>query len=332
MVNCSPLPARLSIAVIAALCWVLAAPAQALTAAEVNAVTFADRNRVDVGGADPFVVKAQVLLSRRSISPGVIDGIDGENYRKAIAEFRRQQNLPAADGIDELAWLSLGGETAVDIIAAYSLTEKDVAYDFVSEVPRDYAEQARMKHLSYTSPREMLGERFHMSEALLTALNPRQDFAEAGAPILVASGLRAPEPGTAVRVDAIKSTGMVMVIGAAGEVLASYPATIGSEDTPSPSGEFTVERVVRNPNYTYNPEKNFQQGGNTRTLVLPPGPNGPVGTVWVALSKPTFGIHGTPEPAKVSKTNSHGCIRLTNWDAEELATLVTVGVLVRFVD
>lgn len=332
MHNLNLLRAGRHIALVAALCSIWAGPALALTAAEVNAVTFADRNQQEAVGANPFVVKAQVLLSRRSISPGVIDGVDGENYRKAIAEFRRQQRLPAGDEIDELAWLSLGGETAVDVIAEYTLTEKDVAYDFVSEIPRDYAEQARMKRLSYTSPREMLGERFHMSEALLTALNPRQDFAEAGAAILVASGLRAPERGMAVRVDAIKSTGMVLVVGAENQVLASYPATIGSEDTPSPSGEFTVERVVRNPNYTYNPEKNFQQGRNTKTLVLPPGPNGPVGTVWVALSKPTFGIHGTPEPAKVSKTNSHGCIRLTNWDAEELATLVSVGVLVRFVD
>lgn len=309
-----------------------ALPALAVTAAEINAVTFADRNRQQAEGPDPFIVKAQVLLSRRSVSPGVIDGLDGENFRKAVAEFRRQQRLPAGDEVDELAWLGLGGETSVDVIATYALTEQDVAYDYVAEVPRDYAEQARMKRLSYTSPAEMLGERFHMSEALLTALNPGQSFAKAGTPVLVASGLRTPEKGVAVRVDAVKSTGMVMVFGAEGQMLASYPATIGSEATPSPSGEFTIERVVRNPNYTYNPEKNFQQGQNTKVLVLPPGPNGPVGTVWIALSKPTFGIHGTPEPAKVSKTNSHGCIRLTNWDAEELAELVSVGVPVRFVD
>jgi len=125
---------------------------------------------------------------------------------------------------------------------------------------------------------------------------------------------------------------MVLVYGDNERVLASYPATIGSENTPSPSGEHTIERIARNPNYTYNPEKNFQQGKNTDVLVLPPGPNGPVGTVWIALSKPTFGIHGTPEPSQVSKTTSHGCIRLTNWDAEELADLVTAGVSVRILD
>ncbi len=310
----------------------LAFPAQALTAEEVNAVTFAARARLAEAGPDPFIVKAQVLLSRRSVSPGVIDGVDGENFRKAVAQFRRQEALPAGDEIDELAWLSLGGETATDVIAEYTLTEKDAAYAFADEIPRDYARQARMKRLSYTSPQEMLGERFHMSETLLSALNPGQAFSDAGARLLVASAIRMPEKGAALRIEAVKSTGMVLVFGAQDVVLASYPATIGSEATPSPSGEYTVERVARNPNYTYDPDKNFQQGKNTEVLVLPPGPNGPVGTVWIALSKPTFGIHGTPEPTKVSKTTSHGCIRLTNWDAEELADLVRPGVLVRFVD
>jgi lipoprotein-anchoring transpeptidase ErfK/SrfK len=322
----------LRITILAAVLASLAAPAMALTAEEVNAVTFADRDRQAEPGPNPFIVKAQVLLSRRSVSPGVIDGVDGENFSKAVAQFRRQVRLPEGDEIDELTWLNLGGETANDVIAEYTLTDKDAAYDFADEIPRDYARQARMKRLSYTSPKEMLGERFHMSETLLGALNPRQAFSEAGARVLVASGRRSPEKGAALRVDAVKSTGMVIVFGAEDKVLASYPATIGSEVTPSPSGEYTIERVARNPNYTYDPEKNFQQGKNTETLVLPPGPNGPVGTVWIALSKPTFGIHGTPEPAKVSKSTSHGCIRLTNWDAEELADLVKPGVPVRFVD
>lgn len=309
-----------------------ASPATALTAEEVNGVVFADRMKQAAPGPNPFVVKAQVLLSRRSISPGVIDGVDGENFRKAVAQFRQQEKLPDGDEIDELAWLNLGGDTANDVVAEYTLTEKDAAYDFADEIPRDYAKQARMKRLSYTSPEEMLGERFHMSETLLGTLNPDRTFSKAGARLLVVSAQRSPETGAALRIDAIKSTGMVIVFGAQDRVLASYPATIGSEDMPSPSGEYTIERVARNPNYTYDPEKNFQQGNNTQTLVLPPGPNGPVGTVWIALSKPTFGIHGTPEPGKVSKTNSHGCIRLTNWDAEELADLVKPGVPVRFVD
>jgi len=306
--------------------------ALAITADQVNAITFAGRNSHADAGPNPFIVKAQVLLGRRSISPGVIDGIDGENFRKAVAQLRRQAKLPEGEEIDEAAWRHLGGDGVTDAIVEYVLTEKDAAYDFAEEIPRDYAKQAIMKRLSYTSPQEMLGERFHMSEALLGALNRKQAFTEAGARLLVASARRSPQKGAARRIDAVKSTGMVVVYGSSDEVLASYPATIGSEDTPSPSGEYEVERIARNPTYSYDPQKNFQQGKNAEPLTLPPGPNGPVGTIWIALSKPTFGIHGTPEPARISKTGSHGCIRLTNWDAEELADLVKPGVLVRFID
>ncbi|WP_244546568.1 L,D-transpeptidase [Bosea sp. OK403] len=304
----------------------------ALTADQINQVTFSDRQRQSGAGPDPFIVKAQVLLSRRSVSPGVIDGGGGENFRKAVAQFRRQANLGGGDEIDEFTWLGLGGDSANDVVSEYKLSAKDIAYDFADAIPRDYAKQAKMKRLSYTSPEEMLGERFHMSEKLLRALNPGADFSAAGASLFVVWAERSLEKGSARRVDAIKSTGMVVVFAADDKVLASYPATIGSENTPSPTGEYTVERVARNPNYTYDPGKNFQQGKNTEVLVLPPGPNGPVGTIWIALSKPTYGIHGTPEPSQVSKTTSHGCVRLTNWDAEELADLVKPGVPVRFVD
>lgn len=304
----------------------------ALTADQINGAHFIDRRLEPQAGPDPFIVKAQVLLSRRSISPGVIDGGDGENFRKAVTQFRRQERLGEGGEIDDLTWLALGGDTASDVVVEYTISEKDAAYDFADEIPRDYAKQAEMKRLSYITPQEMLGERFHMSEKLISSINPRAVFSEAGAVILVASAKRSLEKGSALRIDAVKSSGMVVVYGAGDQVLASYPATIGSENTPSPSGEHTIERIARNPNYTYNPEKNFQQGKNTEILVLPPGPNGPVGTVWIALSKPTFGIHGTPEPSQVSKTTSHGCVRLTNWDAEELADLVKPGVSVRFVD
>ncbi|AMJ61641.1 hypothetical protein AXW83_16180 [Bosea sp. PAMC 26642] len=323
---------NLGMAILAAILSLGANQAFALTAEQINAVTFADRPRQSGEGADPFIVKAQVLLSRRSISPGVIDGVDGENFRKAVAQFRRQEKLGDVEDIDAQAWLKLGGDTTTDIIGEYRLSEKDAGYDFADSIPRDYAKQAKMKRLSYTSPEEMLGERFHMSEKLLSALNPRADYSQAGNPLRVASAARSLEAGSARRIEAVKSTGMVVVFGAGDTILASYPATIGSEDTPSPAGDYTIERIAKNPNYTYDPEKNFVQGKNTETLVLPPGPNGPVGTVWIALSKPTFGIHGTPEPSRVSKTTSHGCVRLTNWDAEELASLVKPGVPVRFVD
>lgn len=308
------------------------APARAITPDEINGAMLAKRAMVDREGLNPFIVKAQILLGRRSISPGVIDGLDGENFRKAVAQFRRQENLGEGDTIDDVTWAKLGGDTINDLIVTYEVTKADAHYRFARRIPHDYARQAKMKRLSYTSAREMFAERFHMSEPLLVALNPKIRMAKAGSELQVTSVGREVQKGTAVRVEAVKRTGMVIVYGTDERILASYPATIGSDDNPSPSGDYTVERVVRNPDYTYDPEKNFQQGKNRKKLALPPGPNGPVGSVWVALSKPTFGIHGTPDPSKVSKTNSHGCVRLTNWDATELADLVKPGVPVRFVD
>jgi lipoprotein-anchoring transpeptidase ErfK/SrfK len=114
-------------------------------------------------------------------------------------------------------------------------------------------------------------------------------------------------------------------------LLVAYPATVGSEDNPSPAGIHTVTAVAPEPTYTYNPEVNFQQGDNTEVLELAAGPNNPVGSTWIDLSEPTYGIHGTPEPSRIDKATSHGCVRLTNWDAEELAGMVEQGVTVEFI-
>ena len=321
------LRAVLSIVFLLALC---SGPAQALTADDVNKATIGGRNATDE--PDPAIVKAQVLLGRRSISPGEIDGVDGENYRKAIAQFRRQEGLGEGDEMDAPTWLALGADTAGNIMTEYILSKKDASARFARRIPRDYAKQAALKRLSYTSAPEMFAERFHMSEKLLKALNPRANFRKAGERIQVVSVLRKPLEMPVERIEAVKKTGMLVVFGPSDAILASYPATIGSAGTPSPEGEYRIERIVRKPTYHYDPEKNFQQGRNKRKLTLPPGPNNPVGTVWIALSKPTFGIHGTPEPSQVSKTTSHGCVRLTNWDAEELAGMVKPDITVRFVD
>lgn len=306
--------------------------ALALSADEVNRAGMPRQFARSSARPSPSIVKAQTLLARSGISPGEIDGKDGENYRKAIAQFRRRGNLGEGDAINAAAWRALGGDTAGDIVTEYVVAKSDVSHVFSRRIPRDYARQARMRRLTYKSAPEMFAERFHMGERLLKELNPRARYRKTGEKLLVVSATR-PKPAANIEfIEANKRTGMVTAFGAGNLVVASYPATIGSGDTPSPAGEFQVERVVKNPTYHYDPEKNFQQGRNTRRLVLPRGPNNPVGTVWIGLSKPTFGIHGTPDPSKVSKTSSHGCVRLTNWDAEELAELVKPGIPVRFID
>ncbi|MFN4208738.1 MAG: L,D-transpeptidase [Agrobacterium albertimagni] len=276
------------------------------------------------------ITALQVFLDREGISPGVIDGKMGQNVNKAIVAWEQMtgETLDPNNADDILERLRLSGGLA---IKSYTITAGDAAGPFVASIPDDYAHKAQLPALSYTSTAEMLAERFHMDEGYLRELNPGVDFSIPGTTIKVVE----PGPykkGNVTRIVANKGLKQVFAYGEDGGLIAAYPASIGSADTPSPSGTVTIERIALNPGYTYNPKINFQQGNNTQVLQIPPGPNGPVGTVWLALSKPTYGIHGTPEPSKIGRTQSHGCIRLTNWDATELAKMVKPGVRVEFVE
>jgi len=276
------------------------------------------------------VTALQVYLDRNGVSPGVIDGRMGSNVNKALdAWFEATgERLDPADTDLIVSRLAADGGLA---FATYTITAEDAAGPFVASIPSDYAEKARLERMSFTSTLEMLAERFHMDEAYLRELNPDVDFTLPGVQIkVVATGQS--KAGSVTSIVADKGKKQVRAYDASGKLLAAYPATIGSTDTPSPSGEVTIERVAHNPGYTYNPKINFKQGDNDKILQVPPGPNGPVGTMWMALSKPTYGIHGTPEPSTIGKTQSHGCVRLTNWDAEELADMVTPGVSVSFIE
>ncbi|MEM8750454.1 MAG: L,D-transpeptidase [Pseudomonadota bacterium] len=276
------------------------------------------------------MVALQVVLDRKGFSPGAIDGRWGSNVAKAVAAWR-ETNTSAKDitskaGLDA-ALAKVGG----NITTQYTITDQDVAGPFIASVPVDYARKAKLKSLAYTSPVEMLAERFHMSQNYLKALNPDVNFNMPGTIVNVV----APGPKVTRKVHYIvadKGREQVRAFDRNGALVAAYPATIGSAATPSPSGKHSVARIALDPEYTYNPKINFQQGNNTQILRIPPGPNGPVGSVWIALSKPTYGIHGTPNPETIGKTNSNGCIRLTNWDAQELASLVQKGATVEFVE
>jgi lipoprotein-anchoring transpeptidase ErfK/SrfK len=280
--------------------------------------------------ASEDVAKLQVLLDRAGASPGVIDGHDGGNVRKALLAYEELtgETLPIGNSAAlDAALAASGGPAFVD----YTITPEDVAAPMVASIPTDYGEKAKLDHLSFTSVTEMFGERFHMDEAYLIALNPEANFNRAGTIIRVASvGQNVSKQVD--RIVADKNRKQVRAYDAQGNLVAAYPTTIGSGDTPSPSGTHQVARIAFDPEYTYNPKLNFKQGENDKILRIPPGPNGPVGTVWIALDKPTYGIHGTPDPSKIGKTESHGCVRLTNWDAAELAKIVKPGVFVQFLD
>ncbi|WP_425515359.1 L,D-transpeptidase family protein [Phyllobacterium endophyticum] len=276
-------------------------------------------------GPDPAIVRLQVLLDRAGISPGVIDGVHGRNVTKAVASFEKMKGLPA-DGVMDPDVVSRL-ETGRPIIETYTVTADD-AKGLVDHIPEDYGEKAKMPSLGYTSVAETISERFHMHSNLLNALNPGSDYAPGATLQVTMPG--APLQGKVARIEADKSAGLVTAYDDRGVILAAYPATVGSEDNPSPRGTHKVKGVARMPVFRYNPMVNFKQGKNNKILTIPKGPNGPVGSVWIDLTKPTYGIHGTPDPELIDKVESHGCVRLTNWDAEELAGMVKPGVIVRF--
>jgi len=301
-----------------------------LTAEEINAATYVEGADA-LPGANPLVAKLQVRLDRAGASPGVIDAYAGANVRKAVEAVETVLGLPVDGMLDQQVWDALGGDSAAPVVVQYTITDEDAAYPFLSSIPADYSEQAQLPTLGFTSPEERFGERFHMNPKLLAALNPGADFRKVGATIWVAAFEGQPVTGAIARIVADKTRRQVRAYDAGNRLIVAYPATIGSDENPSPTGDHVVEGVAANPVYYYDPG-NFVQAGNTEKLELPPGPNNPVGTMWIDLSEPSYGIHGTPEPSKIDKTGSHGCIRLTNWDAEELAGLVQPGVIVSFLE
>ncbi|MCJ9691885.1 L,D-transpeptidase family protein [Rhizobium leguminosarum] len=276
---------------------------------------------------DPAIVRLQVLLDRAGASPGVIDGLSGENVNKAVAGFEAMNDLPVDGRLDAEVVSRLEGNAP--IVESYVVSADD-AKGLVDKIPEDYGEKAKMQSLGYTSVAEKLSERFHMGIDLVNALNPTSQFAPGDTVWVVTPG--PPREGKVKTIEANKKTGQVLAFAGDGSLLAVYPATIGSEDNPAPSGKHKVKGVARMPVYRYDPKRNFKQGKNDKVLTIPKGPNGPVGTVWIDLTEPTYGIHGTPEPKLIDKVGSHGCVRLTNWDAEELAGMVKPGVLVDFVN
>ncbi|MFC0199899.1 L,D-transpeptidase family protein [Paracoccus rhizosphaerae] len=273
-------------------------------------------------GRSALTAKVQILLDRSGTSPGVIDGYKGGMSQSAIMAFERRAALPVDGIMDPHVWNLLQAYAVRPVTQAYTITQAD-AEGLVDHIPTDYAEKAQMEAMAYTSVAERLGERFHMDEKFIQFLNPGIDLVP-GATIQV----MAPNPplkGQVARIIIDKENRRVAGYNARGDMVVDYPATIGSAATPSPEGTHNVRTVALNPNYTYNPDVNFRQEGNDTKLVVPPGPNGPVGTVWIGLTKPTYGIHGTPTPSQLFRNQSNGCVRLTNWDAEELAGMVAIG-------
>ncbi len=288
------------------------------------------------------LLKAQIWLDRLGISPGEIDGVEGDNTTRAIVEFQRRVRRRKAEGrLDWLTRRQLRRRANAPALTSYTITPEDAAGPFAA-IPADPAEKAKLDRLGYTSLLEALGERFHASPELLQELNPNARFV-ADEALRVPNVLPSPpepaqeadaakSPPTLVKVIVSKSAHNMRGVNAAGETVFYAPASSGSEHDPLPIGSWKVVSVTRNPVFHYNPDLFWDAEPTQEEALLPGGPNNPVGVGWVGISKAHYGLHGTPSPGAIGHTESHGCVRLTNWDARRLMAGVEAGTPVEFVE
>ena len=324
---------RLSLIVL--LSWVcLAAPAVAagVDAAAINGADFGTSKQPAEDRINALVVKVQVLLDRARFSPGEIDGKLGENAQKALKAFADAKGLAPNRPLTAEVWKALAATSSDPAIIEYKIAKDDVKGPFLDKLPTKIEDMKDLKALSYTSPREALAEKFHMSEDLLEALNPGKKFDQAGEAIFVTNVAKNDARLKVARIEIDKERQTLKAFSKSGELVAFFPATVGSEEKPTPSGTLKVESSDANPNYRYHPDYKFKGVKSKEMFDIKPGPNNPAGSYWIGLSAEGYGIHGTPNPSKVSKTESHGCVRLTNWDVTLLGKSVKKGTPVEFVE
>ena len=278
------------------------------------------------------VTKLQILLDRAQFSPGQIDGKFGENAQKAMKAFAEQNGMAFDKTIAPELWDRLIAASEGPVVVDYKITDADVKGPFLKKLPAKLDDMKPLEALSYTSPLEGLAEKFHMSEELLKALNPGRSFDKAGETIAVAALPARRELPRIARIEIDKAHATLKAYEGSGRLVAFYPASIGSPDRPTPTGTLKVTGTHELPTYHYNPEYKFKSVKSKKPFEIKPGPNNPVGSYWIGLSEQGYGIHGTAEPDRVSKSASHGCVRLTNWDARVLGENVKRGTPVVFLD
>lgn len=317
------------------------------------AFTFAEgKGALPAVPAELEMLDLQIALERLGFSPGVIDGKNGESLKIAIRGFQAANNLEETGALDEETKAALNRSPSVPVTRQVVIPADFAEQQFVPDLPEDAAEQAKLPALGYRNLMEALAERFHTTPETLIALNspqtqigagktiivpniadvmpPRPEDAERGWGTTLAMLGVAPEQPSVEKIVVDKSSGWLRAFGADEKLIAQFPVTTGSSRDPLPIGNWTIKGVARNPEFHYNPELFWDVSDTKEKQLLQPGPNGPVGVVWIDLSKPHYGIHGTPEPSTIGRSESHGCVRLTNWDAAKLAGMVKPGVKVVF--
>jgi len=274
----------------------------------------------------------QILLDRQGFSPGQIDDHPGSNLAHALTAFQNAHKIAPSGEADCDTWRALGGENIGDLYATYTITADDMKGPYQAEIPRELTAQASLPSLDYKTPLEMLSERFHASPALLQKLNAGSRFAAdqqihvPGVKPFDANAKPVSDPAaTDIIVQVTRSDSSLRVIHSDGTIVFFAPVTTGSEHDPLPTGDYKVTGEQWHPPFHYNPNLFWDAKPSDSKATIKPGPNNPVGVVWIALTLPHYGLHGTPEPGNIGKTESHGCVRMTNWDAAHVAALVKPG-------
>ena len=298
------------------------------------------------------MLPAQLAIDRMGFSPGVLDGKNGASMKLALEGFQKANGLTQSGSLDAATKAALAKANVASPTRRVRIPESFANQRFYPDLPDNAADQAKLPALGYRNLMEALAERFHTTPETLVALNSADtqigtgkviivpnvpEVAAAGAELsargwdktLQSLGVAAEQPDVeSIIVD--KSEGWLRTINSDGKIIGQFPVTTGSSQDPLPIGNWTIKGVARNPEFHYNPKLFWDVSDSEDKQLLMPGPNSPVGVVWIDLSKPHYGIHGTGEPKTIGRAQSHGCVRLTNWDAARVAGMVKPGTKVVF--
>jgi lipoprotein-anchoring transpeptidase ErfK/SrfK len=273
------------------------------------------------------VLEAQVALARRAISPGSIDAALGSQTRSAISVFQEIQDLPPTGSLDTNTRARLTLDAP--LLTTYTVTTNDLAR--LQPLGKTWLAKSQQTALDYETELELVAEKSHSHPELIRRLNPGVNWTGVAAgTVLKIPSVEYPEPADKAAFAIIHLSGKFLeAFDGQTNLLAHFPCSIAAKVEKRPVGELHVLVVAPNPNYTVDPElfpESTELQAIGHKLILPPGPNNPVGVAWIGLDKTGYGIHGTPAPEQVGRTESHGCFRLANWDAEYLVKLVWIGM------